>query len=215
MKKVLPILIIILIALGLVWYFTNYNSQPEVVDNVNQNTNTSQDEVDTSEWVTFTDEELGISYKHPEGCSWNGAGPGTSVTNGIGCGDSAVFYEPIGYSHNSGMFNNFNNMSIKEIAQNTYIFNKDKYGNKQTMSNSIDKIDIGAYESYQFFVDKFFSIPCEEDIYGGVCGSGGILGIKKNIVFVSNKVGDKVLILQIPYDDPVSEAILSTLIFLE
>ena len=61
MKKInlIILIIIILVALGLVWYFQNQNTEPGIVDNNNQNTNEPQG-IDTSGWETYRNESYSI-----------------------------------------------------------------------------------------------------------------------------------------------------------
>ncbi|MBU1202432.1 hypothetical protein KKH39_00045 [Patescibacteria group bacterium] len=209
------LIIIVLILLGGLAYL-QYNSKHEAN---NENTNVdigneqNAEEIDTSEWVTFEDEELGISYKHPaEGCSWNGAGPGTSASNAIGCGESVMIYKPINYSYNSDIFSNFNSMTLHEITEYTRKFNKNKYDFDQYISE-VEQVNINNYNVYKFSVDKAFSIPCDESDMGSCFGMA--LDKKNDIIFIENTSLNKILVSIIPYGDVVSEAILSTITFLD
>ncbi len=63
-KNLIIFIVIIVIALGAIWYLQKYNTEPEVVDNTNQNTNDTQ-EIDVSDWQTYRNEELGFEFKYP------------------------------------------------------------------------------------------------------------------------------------------------------
>jgi hypothetical protein len=171
--------------------------------------------VDTSNWVNFEDKDLGISYKHPADCYQNGAGPGSTATNAVGCGISFMMYGPINYSYNANTSDNFKGKSFDQIAEDIYTFNKNKLSSGKFISDGITKNNINGYEAYQFVVDStFYSIPCDVSP-NGACGIGGVSSIegKKTVILIENKTGDKILSVMVPYNDPISEKILSTLTF--
>lgn len=209
------IIVVLIILGGLVYWSLNknhtfYNNENinENVNNDNVNVDNINTEIDTSNWVTFEDKELGISYKHPVDCWQNGAGPGTEATNIVNCyEDVFMAYQPINYSYNKGLFDNFDNLSTKEIVDEIYVFNNEKN------NNLVHEIKINNYNAYQFTTDNKLSIPCKEK-YG--CGSVSLVTEQQiDATFVENSERNKILLILTPHSDNLSKQILNTFEFID
>ncbi len=199
-KKTLPILIIIiLIVLGLVWYFQNQNTEPGIVDNTNQNANDTQ-EIDTSEWETFTDEVLGISYKHPEGCNIPiGNLYISNISNGITCDKDVIEYrslKPIkNYEDHAGPYKDNANFTLEQIAEANYDVNLNNDNpNKpdNRLITPLRQIVINGNEAYEFLLDWSYSTACFVDGKWQKCG-GSLLSETTKYIYIGNSDNTKVL----------------------
>src|SRR3989339_454649 len=127
MKKkqlIISILILVVIALAVSFWFWQKNTQKpaeEVVVGQEQKT----DEIDISDWQTFEDKELGISYRYPGDCGRpNGAGPGTGASLEIICKGLFMMYEPLNYSYVLSDYSKSSHISALEEKQTiTFITN--------------------------------------------------------------------------------------------
>ncbi|MFA6307928.1 MAG: hypothetical protein WCS88_04145 [Patescibacteria group bacterium] len=65
-KKTIGLLSMLVFILLIIWgYNSLYN--PKVVDNINTNSDNKPEEVDTSDWREYRNEELGFEFKYPSG----------------------------------------------------------------------------------------------------------------------------------------------------
>lgn len=207
--------IILLVILGGLGYW-QYIKKPVI--NIDENTNINNEEsiekveiiktdIDTSNWETFVDEELGISYKHPADCWQNGAGPGTEATNAVDCSSTYLKYKPLG----------FVNLDIEEIANIYYRINKYNFDNPNKpidrFISELSKTEINDLDSYNFSFDWGFQEPCPDN-YEAYCG-GGVVRQITEALFIYDEHHNKKMLLMFPMGDIISEEILKTFTFVE
>ncbi|MBU1202485.1 hypothetical protein KKH39_00340 [Patescibacteria group bacterium] len=209
------IIVVLIILGGLVYWSLNKNhtfynneniNENENVNNENANIDNLNTELDTSNWVTFEDKELGISYKHPADCWQNWAGPGTNYSVYVNCHSGIA----MSYEKAINSFPNYDNgrkLSIKDIADIYYNLNENIPDVK--ILSDINRVDINSNEAYQFTVDSAFYMPCDDD-YTKSC-NGGVLYSKYKITFVGN--GNNNMILDTEYNNSLDEKILETFNF--
>ena len=181
------------------------------------------DEIDISDWQTFEDKELGISYRYPGDCGRpNGAGPGTGASLEIICKGLFMMYEPLNYSYVLSDFSRpnydeylaFYNQDLEQIANIYYTLNK----NYNTEENQLEAVfggvenkTINNYQAYQFVVDNTFSTP---DLFDYSKSSHiSALEEKQTITFITN--GQRKMLIRILTDDLFSNTVLSTFKFID
>lgn len=212
--KIVSSIVSLLLLIGLVyWVFSNNNTYTNIYSNENTNVdNTNIEKIDTSNWVTFEDKELGISYKHPVDCWQNWAGPGTNYTVSVSCAPGTF----IGYSEVPTSFPNYNNgniIDLKEIAEIYYHLNKEIKDYKiptDRILTDVEKVEINGTEAYQFIIDSASYFPCEDD-YTKSCGGGTMDGVHIDI-FISN--GSKNIKIGTIINDNIAQKIINTFQFI-
>lgn len=184
------------------------NSNKNLDTSVNEQVNSiDQKIVDTTGWVTFTDESLGISYKHPADSVINGAGPGIVASNMVSYGDTIIKYVPLNYSYaiDDKMF--YANMSLPEVA--AFVYNKNKYDDNPNIPSDrfISSPEQVSHRGYQFIIDWGVVYPC----FMINCINSEKLDGKHKITFLG--LGDRKLLINSPLNDPIADTILETFIF--
>jgi hypothetical protein len=156
--------IIILVTIG---YFSLPFGSGEIKP-VKQGQTVASTEIDTSNWETFTDQELGFSYRHPADCSLNGAGPGTNATNAIGCGGrSFMFYKPLDYSYaKNSPFVNLTLYGAADAYHQVNLLYRQKHGRETGRLGDIVAGILGKNRTYQFTLDAPLEDPCFSDAPG-------------------------------------------------